>query len=52
LYHLLIGHLVTGQAQFGNEISGPDKTLRWSDPSIGKICREQLPSVGANRITS
>ena len=37
MHRLSIDNLAIGQTQLGNEVSGTDKTIWWSNPSIWEI---------------
>jgi hypothetical protein len=37
VHRLSIDNLAIGQTQLGNEVSGTDKTIWWSNPSIWEI---------------
>ena len=37
VHRLPIDNLAIGQTQLGNEVSGTDKTIWWSNPSIWEI---------------
>jgi hypothetical protein len=48
VYGLLIGNAIIGQAQFGSENSGTDKTVGRRDPSVPNIRCGHLQSVDVN----
>ena len=49
MYRSPIGNFVIGQTQLGNEVSGTDKTFRWSNPGIREIRRGYLPGIIGKR---